>query len=414
MVKLLFTTGLLFAVLLLGGAFLATSNDAQVSHTVSLSHDDIARAKAILRRNDPRELPAGARRTIEIEAKDLNLAANYLLRSVVDGSARLTPDRDRLGLLASVRIPRLPWRNVVNISGIVRPHDGQPRIDGLTLGELPVPDAATNWLLGRLFLHIADASGYHADHQPVRDFAVEPGRVRLTYQWQPGLIEQARSTLLSGGDRDALRYYHDEIVVLQARGIGRKGRLVHLLGALFTSAQARSRTRDPMLENTALLTVLGTWASRRNLTRLVPGDMARPTAFRLKIHRRIDFAQHFLTSAALAARSDSAFADAVGLFKEMNDGDHGSGFSFTDIAADRTGTRFGALATRSEEDARRIQRHLAAGVGEDEIMPAIGDLPEHMRSAVFKERFSHVGSPAYHAVMQDIERRIGNSALYRE
>jgi hypothetical protein len=182
---------------------------------------------------------------------------------------------------------------------------------------------------------------------------------------------------------------------------------------MFTAARTRSQDGDPIAENKAMLTVLGTWASGRDISNLVPGNLARPHGFRLKLEQRRDFAQHFLSSAALAARGDSSLSNAVGLFKEIVDIDRGSGFSFTDIAADRAGTRFGELATRSTEDARRVQQLLAEGIEETAIMPPARDLPEHLDTQRFKELYGHVGSPAYQLVMQDIERRIAACSLYR-
>ncbi|MDJ0739630.1 MAG: hypothetical protein QNJ91_07930 [Gammaproteobacteria bacterium] len=412
--KLLFLLVLLVVPLLLVGAFFALSDTPVVERQVTLSHADIARAKAVLKRNDPRYLPAGAYRTIEIAASDLDLAANYLLQRFADAKARLSLSTDVLNATASVRVPRLPLRRYVNLRTAIRSEGGRPRITGLRIGSVPVPDIVSNAALQWLVDDLAKRASYQLGSDLVQDLRLFPDRLRLTYRWNPAVIDQARDTLLSGSDRDALRHYHDQLVTLQARNIGRKGSLVELLGPIFQAARVRSQSYDPVMENTALLTVLGTWASRQNLARLVPGNLARPTGFRLKLHRRTDFAQHFLTSAALAARSDSALSDAVGLFKEINDTDSGTGFSFTDIAADRAGTRFGALATRSVDDARRVQQRLAAGVAETDVMPVVDDLPEHLRGAVFKERFGHVGSPAYHAVMDDIERRIDASALYRE
>jgi hypothetical protein len=240
-----------------------------------------------------------------------------------------------------------------------------------------------------------------------------PERLRLTYQWDPALLDKARDTLMSGSDLEALRVYHDRLIDLQAGGVGTKGPLLDLLQPMFATALERSRGRDPIEENTALLTVLGTWAGRQDIGRLVPGSTRRPRAFRLKIQRRTDFGQHFLTSAALAARGDSTLSDAVGLFKEISDTDHGSGFSFTDIAADRAGTRFGELATRSQNDARRLQQRMAAGVVEGDIMPPARDLPENMRSDAFKQRFGYVGSPAYRQLMDEIERRVNSCSLYQ-
>ena len=79
----------------------------------------------------------------------------------------------------------------------------------------------------------------------------------------------------------------------------------------------------------------------------------------------------------------------------------------------RAGTRFGEQATRSRTAAKDIQRRLAKGITETDIMPPARDLPENMRSETFKQRFDYVGSPAYQEVMDEIERRINACDLYR-
>ncbi|MCB1803138.1 MAG: hypothetical protein KDI82_15710, partial [Gammaproteobacteria bacterium] len=58
------------------------------------------------------------------------------------------------------------------------------------------------------------------------------------------------------------------------------------------------------------------------------------------------------------------------------------------------------------------QHRLAAGIEESTVMPSVKDLPEHLRGAEFRERFGHVGSPEYHALMQEIEDRIGTLSFY--
>jgi len=237
--------------------------------------------------------------------------------------------------------------------------------------------------------------------------------ISVSYRWQPQLVDAVRESLLPAGQRAALQAYYDKLIELQAAGIGNHGSLADLLPPLFAYTQTRDPALDPVEENRALLLVLGAWSSGRGMSALLPGAQAKRRAryFSLKLQRRSDLAKHFLVSAALAAGSDSRLADAVGLFKEISDVDAGSGFSFTDIAADRAGTRFGELAVRSAAQARRVQQRLAATFPEADLLPPIRDLPEHLSDANFAERYGGVGSPAYQAVMRDIERRLDQAPL---
>jgi hypothetical protein len=398
---------------LLGGALalFAIAEEPLVDGQRRLSHEDIARAEALLRAHDPRGLPAGTRRVVSLDAGDLDLAVNYLVQKFADGQAEVATGVDVMTLRASFGVPLLAAARHINLDLRIGARGRDISVEQFRLGDIAVPAGLTT-LAGEALVRALLGPRANALLAAVSDVEFNPQGLRIAYQWDPQLIDQARDSLLAVDDRDALRFYLDELLALQARGIGTHGDLIALLGPLFDTAGARSRERDPVAENTALLTVLGTWASGRNLARLVPGSQ-RPGYFRLHLLGRRDFAQHFLTSAALAARGDSTLSDAVGLFKEMADADRGSGFSFTDIAADRTGTRFGEIATRSQDSARYVQRRIAAGVVDADLMPRAADLPEHLDGDAFRRQFGQVGSPEYRALMDEIERRIDRIPLYR-
>lgn len=414
LVKLFVLLLLLSPVAFLAAAWFSLSDQPLVTGQVELSHQDIARAKAILREHDPRRAPAGARRILEINAQDLNLAANYLLQKTAQGHARLGLSPRRLDVRMTLLIPQLPRRNYLNVEAAIEVRANHPEFTALRLGRLEIPGALGGWLARQLLAANLGQARLDSAANLIETLEVFPEHLRLTYRWNPALIAHARDTLLTDNDREALRVYYQGLLDLQAKGIGRGGRLVELLPPLFAIAVERSRKYDPVTENVALLTVLGAWASRQDITTLLPESTRRPQAFRLKLNGRRDFAQHFLTSAALTARGDSSLSNAVGLFKEISDTDQGSGFSFADIAADRAGTRFGALAVRSAADARRVQQRLAAGIDDADIMPPAKDLPEQMHADEFRQRFSHVGSPAYQQLMAEIEQRIDACALYRD
>jgi len=188
-----------------------------------------------------------------------------------------------------------------------------------------------------------------------------------------------------------------------------------LMSPLFKLALDRSAREDPVAENRAVLVVLSAFTSGRALARLIPEASGWPKAPRkvLRLHGRRDLAQHFLISAGLSAIGGSALADAVGLFKEVDDSRFGSGFSFSDIAADRARTRFGELALSTPASAARVQRWMARGVTDFDLLPHPRDLPEYLKESEFQKRFGEVDSPAYRAVMADIEARISALGFYR-
>ena len=74
--------------------------------------------------------------------------------------------------------------------------------------------------------------------------------------------------------------------------------------------------------------------------------------------------------------------------------------------------QLGDLATGDQTSARNIQQTLANGISDSDLLPKIDDLPEFLNTSQFEQRFEHVGSPAYEAVIKDIMARIGALPLY--
>ncbi len=405
----------LLSLLALGAfAWFGLSDQPTVAAGKRLSHQDIARAKAILERNDPRHLPAGTQRQITLSEDDLNLAANYLAQKYVPGGARVALHPTVADLDASLQLHGLPLRNYLNLSVTV--HEAEPgaRISALRIGRIQAPDALSRLLVKQLLGTAGRSRGASLALASIRELRMNEHNLTLRYEWRPELLDAVREDLIPADHASAMAAYHARLAQLQADGIIGRTSLAEALPPLFAYAAERSREGDPATENRALLAVLGAWASGRGMDRLLdpaqrPNTLSR---FRLRLQRRADFAQHFLTSAALAANGDTLLSDAIGLYKEVRDSESGSGFSFTDIAADRAGTRFGELAGDPRK-AAGLQQALARGATEADLMPPARDLPEHMTAAEFQRRFGGVDSPAYTRMMDEIEARIARLPLYR-
>jgi hypothetical protein len=163
-----------------------------------------------------------------------------------------------------------------------------------------------------------------------------------------------------------------------------------------------------------VLLVLSLYAAETPIEGLLGAPV--PAAPRdLLLSRRRDFARHFLVSAGLAVSAGTGAAEWLGLLKEIDDTERGgSGFSFTDIGADRTGIRFAEVAVAGVAEARDLQQRFAAGAGEDQFMPDFGDLGEFLSSEAFEREYGGVGAPAYEAVLADIEARIDQMPLFSD
>jgi hypothetical protein len=168
-------------------------------------------------------------------------------------------------------------------------------------------------------------------------------------------------------------------------------------------------------DHRAALFVAAFFVNQWPIDRLVPEAQAwpRPTPRRVTLGGRRDHAQHFSLSAAMAAAVGTPMAEAVAVFKELRDAQGGSGFSFSDVLANRAGQRFGSLAASSTQTAGQLLERLRKPLSDRDIMPTIDGLPDNLTQQEFTRRFGEVGSVAYNTLVADIDGRIGALALYR-
>ena len=97
----------------------------------------------------------------------------------------------------------------------------------------------------------------------------------------------------------------------------------------------------------------------------------------------------------------------------MKDSEGPSGFSFTDIGADRAGVRFAKQSIASPASARAMQRALARPIEEAQFFPQVRDLPEGLSEAEFRRRYGDINSVEYQRMIAEIDRRIVAIPLYR-
>ena len=387
----------------------------KLTRTAELGPEQVARARRILKANDPRKTPPGALRTFTLPAEDLDLAVNYLL-SQTGGSAKVTLDSSAIMLWASIKAPPNPIGAYINVEAIAHPTSTLPEFDRLQVGRLPVPGFIGDWLLARAFDRLNETEAGKTTTDTLRSVRVADGHVVVEYQWNADLPERLRKALLPQAEQERLRAYHDRLVQFVSNPrVARQVSLVDLIRPLNELSATRSANGDPVAENRAALVALAFYVNGRGLAAIVPDakEWQRAAPRKVTLAGRSDFSQHFTVSAALAATAGSPLSDAIGVYKELEDSSGGSGFSFADIAADRAGTVFGQHATRSTSAARAVQARVGTGIVEADIMPRSGDLPEGLQEAEFKRRFGGVGAPPYARMITEIERRVAALALYR-
>lgn len=405
-------------VILLGLAWYCTDNVPSVPQAAPPTAATIEHARRLLARNDPRQAKSGVLRTITLTQDELDMVLAYASQRVAQGNARLLLQQDQATLQASLRLPSNPFGGYLNIEAALADTGAKPRIASLRLGRLQVPQQINGWILALGLRWLQQDPAYGPASDAIQRVRLTPDLLSVVYTWNDSLPDQLRASLVDADEVERLRAYQARLVALRSddpAGLG----LHQLLQPLMELATLRTGRSSPAealaLERRAALVVAAFHVNGKGLAAVVPAaaEWPAPPPRRVRLGGRADLAQHFIVSAALAAAAGTPLADAVGLYKETEDARGGSGFSFADLAADRAGTRFGALAVGPAAAQQQLQRRLAAGLTDQDLLPAVRDLPEMLQESEFKRRYGSTETAVYKRMVQDIDRRIAALALYR-
>lgn len=398
--------------------FFAVSSAPLVSSTASLTPQHIERAKRLLKSNDPRKMKSGVLRTITVSQEDLDLAVNYLAQQFGKGNSQIVLSDGAATVRASVLLPANPLGRYLNIDAALNESTRFPRFEYLRIGSVRIPAMLANALLRAGLARLQGSADYGATADTIKHVTARNGVLSVVYEWNDAVMLQLQAALVPREDQERMKAYQAHLVTLtSAPKTPRELPLGMLVQSLFSLAAERGAgvAADAAAENRAAIIVLTFYVNGKGLNAIIPSAQQWPMPVRrhVTLGGRDDFSQHFTISAALAATAGSPLSNAVGLYKEVDDSRGGSGFSFNDIAADRAGTRFGELATGREAEIQKLRRLLGKGLGDQDLLPDVKDLPEFMQEAEFKRRYGGIGAPAYLKMMDTIERRLAALPPYR-
>jgi len=376
---------------------------------------DLAWVKSLFQKHDPRRQTPDVIQTIQLDEAELNRLLNYAveLRQVNGIAAELTPGLATL--TATLAVPSNPFGRYLNLTAEVAEGAGGIRIQSLQLGSLPLPGALADGIARLAHRWLRRDGTYASLANAFSQVNFGENQATLDYRWHPELLtqlERKSAELLIAPEHQArmLAYAERLDALLKPHPHGSTVPLVSVIAPLFVHAQGSDG--DVAEENRAALTALAAYLSGISLPRLLESDsksIRRAPRVLLSLHGRRDFAEHFMISAALSVNGGSRLANAIGLIKEEEDASKGSGFSFTDLAANRAGVRLGERATG--EAAAQVQQRLAAARSDADLLPDFRDLPEFMPQAEFDRRFGPIGSPRYLKVIERIDARLAAHPL---
>lgn len=397
-----------------GAVYLAVDRAPAIDRAAEITPANVERARRIVEQNDPRKLKSGARRTVTINQGDLDLAANYLAHRFGQGSARVKLHPRAAEIEASLRLPLIPLGLYLNFNVKLAEAVRLVRFESLRVGQLAVPAWLAHWTIPRILALLPRGRTVGDLSDAIKRVAISQAQLAITYEWHAELPDKLRAILLSIEERERLRAYQERLAEISRAVSGKRISLGELLSLLLRLAGERTAASSPAEENRTAIFILTLYTNGKSLEMILPeaNKWPQPAPHAVLLSQREDFAKHFIVSAALAASAGSPLADAVGLYKELEDSRVGGGFSFTDIAADRAGTRFGEFAVDGA-GARKLQQKLAAGASEKDFMPATSDLPESLPQGEFQRRFGGTGGTEFNRMMAEINRRVAALAVYR-
>lgn len=330
-----------------------------------------------------------------LTAADLKILAVLLAESMPESRLRIELGEGRAEITVA-----LPLANELggwlNLRALLVAPKGALTIARIQVGSLTLPAALTGLLVEQA-LATADL--------PALPSGIEftPEVLRLQPLMGTGGGTDWFAAALTGGAKTPVLIAQRRLAALSALQTKRQRiTAAELLSALLAAVPADAA--DPVAESRAAILALALYVNGRSLPD--PSGTAPPRLMRVSLRGRQDIAQHFFTSGALTLQVGREPANLIGYAKELDDAAGASGFSFSDLAANRAGSRFAVLATAHPAAARRLQALARSGLGETDIMLAVDWLPERMSRAAFDRDFGGRNGRAYRLLIDAIDRRI--------
>lgn len=427
LIKWLFILFFLFGVLMGILTVNSIEKSAIVVQPAELSSAEIKRVKRFIQLNNPANMKSGEVANSEISQQDLNLALNYISQRAPGPLRRRVHSKviidDQLAYIqASIRLPNNPAGKYINITTDLQTIDSEKqkivKVDSLSIGSMSIPSFVAAYLANYVHKELKQAvPEYKLVSQSVQNIKFDKNKLTVNYVWDKETANSIKTSLssrvISKELKQALIAQYNKLAQLSYQLPARPG-LNKLLKPMFKLAKKRSENNNPVVENKAVFMTLGAYALNRNIPRFL-GEEYEKTAKHKNIYLkgRRDLSKHAMISAAITSMADSSMAETIGLEKEIKDSQGGSGFSFSDLAADHAGIRLAEQAIASEQQARNMQNKLSMINLESDYMLDIENLPDGIQQREFAMDYSSTNSVAYKQLENLIKGRIDKLAIYQ-
>jgi len=425
----LFRLSVLFFLAILIGlpitiAMKAVQDTPTLKKPAAINLQDLKNAQQLAKRFDPRLMATDKITEIRATTRELNTVLKGAMAAIPNVVTTVKVARFGILIGLSVELPENPLGRYLNIRTVIASSSRGLRFYRLYIGKVEIPQQLIDPALRYALDGIVGKGKADPILKSIRSVKVLGPTIYVRFQPPANLmkdIQIAAKKRIQVSSPEVVKPYYDLIEKLAAQ-YSSKSRvsLTEFMRPLFKLAGNRSASGDPVKENRAAILSMVLYFGDGRFERFI-GDVRtaqqkskRRSISYVRLNGRHDFVQHFAISAGLTLTGGENTANIIGELKEVKDAaNKKSGFSFTDIGADRLGVRFAKKATENRKKALEFQNVLSTATSERRFFPTFTDLPEGMSTAQFKSRYGDVKSKKYKDEIAKIDRRINAIGMYR-
>lgn len=394
----------------------------------NLSYDNMNRVKKIIEKAKPSQMRIRQTKKFTISEPDLNLVASYGINQgfkIENLFAQIQLSENHIKLQSTYRITSTPMGDCLNVIVGFKAQGAKIEIENVKLGRVIIPGVIINpviLFIDRLLMGYGLYQDVKVNSDAIKNISVQKKLLTVLYEWDPKAIanlqESGKYLLIPEEHQDRLLVYYDHLANIVKPYKGKKVSIARILQPMFEfAAQQSTISNNPIMENKAVLQVLSFYSTNNRINDFIrkerQGEIRRPVRVTMILKGRNDLTKHYLVSAGISVSAGSTIANFIGLAKEVDDSDGGSGFSFADLAADKAGVTLGELAIASTNNARLLQKKMSGTLKEPYFMPAIDRLPEGIMKTEFIKKYKDLDSKTYALVNDEISNRIKKCWVYQ-
>ncbi len=358
---------------------------------------------------------------IKIDNTAINAAARLLSHIAPQTTININLSSDDIFFSSTTKVTFFSTVRFVNFSCLLVEKQEGLEFEHCKVGRLLLSGNIAQYILANLFGRILGNDGREAFNQILSNSVFSRDKVSLDLpnvrafeyavtQWFT-LGNKSNIPFIMKGtkDNETIRLYLSHLDNVDSKY------MYAYFKEAFSFAKTRSKTHDPIDENTAALWAFvlkfGDYRFANLIGYWYPVNRESDTP---KLRGRSDLSLHFIYSILLQQLTNKEIGLNIGEIKELLDSaPEGTGFSFSDLAADKAGLKFAEFITESKENAILAQSMLFGIEDESIFFPSVYDLTNGIKGKDFDRVIGSIDSRVYKKLEGKVDRRISELQLYR-